>query len=155
MHAVTMENLEEYLARTLEPAQLREIEAHLSNCATCREEIRGMQEMSEFFATLRRDGSEMWTVSPGFSAKIMEQVVRRKPASAFASLFTLDGAFGRRLVFASLLTLALLGGYLVSHESQYTAGPSTEAILAQQNGPGFDGSHAEDNMLVTLTAYEQ
>ena len=63
-------------------------------------------------------------------------------------------AFGRRLVFASLLTLAVLGGYLVSRETQYTAGPSPEAILAQQNSPAFDTASAEDNMLVTLTAYE-
>ena len=63
-------------------------------------------------------------------------------------------AFGRRLVFASLLTLAVLGGYLVTHESRFPVGSSPEAILAQQNAPGFESAGAEDNMLATLTAYE-
>jgi hypothetical protein len=77
-----------------------------------------------------------------------------KPVSAFANLFALNVAFGRRLVFASLLTLAVLGGYLVSHESRYPVGTSPEAILAQQNAPAFETGGAENNMLATLTAYE-
>jgi predicted anti-sigma-YlaC factor YlaD len=154
MHAVMMENLEEYLAGSLEPAQLREIEAHLIACGTCREEIRGMQEVAGLFGALRRDETEAWPVAPGFTAKVLEQVARRQPVPAFSSFFALSTVFGRRLVFASLLMLAVVGGYLVTHESQYPAGQSPEAILAQQNAPGFE-AHAENNMLVTLTAYEQ
>ena len=45
MHAVVMDSLEEYLSGTLEPAVLRDIEAHLSTCELCREEIRGMQDV--------------------------------------------------------------------------------------------------------------
>jgi anti-sigma factor RsiW len=153
MHAVMMENLEEYLAGTLEPAQLRELEAHLSTCVTCREDVRGIQELSGMFGTLRRDEAEPWNVAPSFAAKVMEQVGRSKPVPAFANLFSMNFAFGRRLVFASLLMLALAGGFLVSRESQYPRGSSPEAILAQQNAPGFE-ANAENNMLVTLTAYE-
>jgi predicted anti-sigma-YlaC factor YlaD len=153
MHAVMLENLEEYLAGTLEPAQLREIEAHLKVCGLCRDEARGMQEVSGLFGNLRRDESEIWTVSPGFAARVMEQIGQRKPVPAFASFFALNVAFGRRLVFASLLMLAVMGGYLVTHESQYPRSSSPEAILAQQNAPGFD-ANAENNMLITLTGYE-
>jgi anti-sigma factor RsiW len=153
MHAVMMENLEEYLAGTLEPPELRDIEAHLSTCGMCREELRGMQEVTGLFAALRKDETETWEVAPGFAARIMEQVSRRKPAPAFASFFALSTAFGRSLVFASLLMLAVVGGYLVTHEAQYPSGSSPEAILAQQIAPGFD-THGENNMLVTLTAYE-
>jgi anti-sigma factor RsiW len=152
MHAVTMENLEEYLAGTLEPAQLREIEAHLTTCGTCREEVRGMQEVTSLFGTLR-DGSEAWEIAPAFAAKVMEQVRQSKPAPGFASFFGLDLAFGRRLVFASLLMLAVAGGFLVTREAQYPGGSSPEAILAQQNSPGFDANGA-NNMLATLTGYE-
>jgi anti-sigma factor RsiW len=152
MHAVMMESLEEYLAGTLEPAALREIEAHLGTCRSCREEIHGMQDMARLFGSMRQDETETWSATPGFYAKLMAQV--GKPAPSFANLFALDLAFGRRLVFASLLTLAVLGGYLVSHESRHPVGPSPEAILAQQNAPAFDTTPAEDAMLVTLTAYE-
>ena len=153
MHAVMMENLEEYLAGTLEPAQLREIEAHLSTCGACREEIRGMQDMTELFGALRSDETVLGSVPPGFVAEVMEQVGRRKAMPAFASFFALHMNFGRRLVFASMLTLAVVGSYLVTREERYPTGPSPEAILAQQNAPGFE-ANAENNMLVTLTAYE-
>jgi len=149
MHAVVMESLEEYLGGSLEPASLREIEAHLSTCPMCRDEIRGMQEVSLMFGSLRKEETEQWDIAPGFYTKVMEQVSQRKaPTSPF-----MDMVFGRRLVFASLLTLAVLGGYLVGHEAGY-AGGGPEAILAQQNAPAFQSARAEDNMLATLTAYE-
>ena len=153
MHAVMLENLEEYLAGTLERVQFRAVEAHLNTCGACREEIRGMQDVSQLFGALRPDETESWGIAPGFAAKVMEQVGRRKPVPAFASFFALNLEFGRRVVFASLLMLAVVGGYLVTHESQYPTGQSPEAILAQQNAPGFE-ANAENNMLVTLTAYE-
>jgi len=149
-----LENLEEYLAGSLEPADLREVEAHLSACPSCRQEIERMRDVSQLFGCLRRDETETWDIAPGFYAGVMAQVGQRKPAPAFANFFSLDVMFGRRLVFASLLTLAVLGGYLVSHESRHNVGPSPEAILAQQNAPAFETARAEDNMLVTLTAYE-
>jgi anti-sigma factor RsiW len=154
MHAVLMDNLEDYLSGSLEPADLREIEAHLSSCKMCQEELHGMQEMSALFSSLRQEETESFDVAPGFYAKVMAQVSQHKAVPTFANLFALNLAFGRRLVFASLMTLAVLGGYLVRHESLYPNGPSPEAILAQQNGPAFETAAAADNMLVTLTAYE-
>jgi anti-sigma factor RsiW len=153
MHAVVMEGLEEYLAGTLEPAEIRAIEAHLSTCGACREEMRGMQDVSQLFETLRLHETEALSIAPGFCARVMAQV--GKPAPSFANLFALDLPFGRRLVFASLLTLAVLGGYMVSHEARHPVGPSPEAILAQQNAPAFDTARGEDNMLATLTAYDE
>jgi hypothetical protein len=154
MHVVVMESLEEYLAGTLEPATLRDIEAHLSTCPMCREEIHGMRDVSQLFGSLRLEENETCEIASGFYAKVLDQVSLRKSAPSFANFFALDPLFGRRLVFASLLTLAVLGGYLVSHETGFSVGPSPEAILAQQNAPAFQTGGAEDNMLATLTAYE-
>jgi anti-sigma factor RsiW len=153
MHVVVMESLEEYLADALEPAAQREIEAHLSTCKMCREEIHSMQDVSQLFVSLRSE--EVLAPSPGFYACIRQQVADRRATPSFASLFTMDFAFGRRLVFASLLTLAVLGSYLVSSEIEYQAGPSPEAVMAEQDSPTFESAPARDNMLVTLTAYEQ
>jgi anti-sigma factor RsiW len=153
MHAVVMDSLEEYLSGTLEPAALRDIEAHLSTCQMCREEVRSMQEASLLMSSLRSD--EVWDPSPGFFAGVMRQVGEREVVPSFAGLFSLDLAFGRRLVFASLMFLALLGGYLVNREADNPVGPSPEAVMAQQDMPAFDSAPAPDNMLVTLTAYEQ
>ena len=155
MHAVVMDSLEEYLSGSLEPVELREVEAHLSNCDLCREEVRSMQDVASLFGTLRSE--ETLDASPNFFANIMEATkpMRPKAAPSFAGLFALDFAFGRRLVFASLLTLALAGTFLVSRESKdVNAVVSPDAVMAQQNSPGFDSDPAPDNMLVTLTAYE-
>jgi anti-sigma factor RsiW len=152
MHAVVLGRLEEYMSGALEPAAQRDFEAHLNSCERCREEILGMQEISQVFSSLRTE--EMLDPSPGFYSKVIGQVGERKAVPSFARLFALDLAFGRRLVFASLLTLAVLGGYLVSRETGYRVGPSPETVMAQENSAAFDSAPAEDNMLVTLTAYE-
>src|SRR5215468_12607208 len=105
MHTVVMESLEEYLAGALEPAAQRKIEAHLNTCRSCREEMESMREVSQLFGSLRSD--EVFETAPGFCTRVLAQVNERKAAvPAFASLFGLDFAFARRLIFASLLTLA-------------------------------------------------
>lgn len=155
MHAVVMESLEDYLSGTLEPVVVRDIEAHLNVCEMCREEMQSMREASALFGSLKCE--EEWQASSGFFAGVLEQVGAQTKIAApsFASFFNLDFAFGRRLVFASLMTLALLGGYLVSHESDYVSGPSPDAVMAQQDSPTFESAPAQDAMLLTLTAYEQ
>jgi anti-sigma factor RsiW len=153
MHAEVMRSLEEYLAGELDPATQREIEAHLSVCAACREDLRGMREVSEWLGTLQPQ--EALEPAPGFYARVMQQVGEARPASPFTSLFSLDLAFGRVLAFASLVTLAILGSYLISTETAYPTGPSPETVMAQQNLPSFDDSPGVDNMLITLTTYEQ
>ena len=153
MHVVVMDNLEEYLAGALEPAAQREVEAHLSTCKMCREEIHSMQDVSQLFVSMRSD--EVFGPPPAFYASVWQQVADRKAVPTFAGLFAMDFAFGRRLVFLSLLTLAVLGSYLVSSEIEYQAGPSPETVMAEQDSPTFESAPARDNMLVTLTAYEQ
>jgi len=153
MHAVIRESLEEFLSGSLDPVALREVEAHLATCPSCQEEVGAMQDLSGMFVSLRAD--EVFEPAPGFYTRVVEQVGRSKPAPWFAGLLDFDMAFGRRLVFASLLLMAVMGSYLVSHEAGLQVGPSPEAILAQQNAPAFETARAEDNMLVTLTAYEQ
>jgi anti-sigma factor RsiW len=153
MHAVVMASLEEYLTGTVGPAAERAIEAHLSTCGTCREELNGMLEVSHLFVSLRSE--EVVEPAPGFCAGVMQQVAGLKPTPTFAGLFALDFAFGRRLVFASLLTLAILGGFLATREAKYPFGPSPDTVMAQQEAPAFDSAAAQDNMLATMTAYEQ
>ena len=151
MHGVVLESLEEYLAGALAPAAQRAVEAHLSTCKMCREEMQTMQDVSLMFGSLRSD--EVFEPSPSFYAGIRRHVNEQPATPTWNRMF--DFAFGRRLVFASLLTLAVLGSYLVSTEIGYQSGPSPEAVMAEQDAPSFELAPARDNMLVTLTAYEQ
>jgi anti-sigma factor RsiW len=147
-----MESLEEYLSGTLKPAALRDIEAHLDSCEICRHEVAGMRQVSQWFGAFKVE--EEMAPAPGFYARVMRQVGHRQVVPSFAGFFALDFAFGRRLVFASLLTLAALGSYLVSHESGYPTGLSPEAVMAQQDSPAYDTARARENMLATMTTYE-
>src|SRR5947209_6813225 len=133
MHAVVMESLEDYLAGTLNPAGKREFEAHLNVCDSCREEVAAMQEISLSFEAL--EAPEELEPAPGFYAQVRRHIGNRHAVPAFAGLFGLDLAFGRRLAFACLLTLAVLGTWLVSSETDYQAGMSPAAVMAQQDSP--------------------
>jgi len=153
MHAAELDRLEEYLAGTLEPAALDKIEAHLKSCEACRREVESMQELSQCLAALRPE--EPLAPVPGFYARVMERVGRQTAALTFSNLFTWQFAFGRRVAFSALVTFAVLGSYLVMHENASPSGLSPEAVMAQQESPAFESGPAPDNMLVTLTAYEQ
>ena len=152
MHSVVMESLEEYLSGALKPAAHRDIEAHLSICEPCRQEVAGMREISQLFGALVPE--EKLEPAPGFYNRVASQIAGRKAVPAFASLFSLDLAFGRRLVFASLLMLAVLGSYLVSRESEYPTGSSPDVVMAQQDSPAFETAPAHEAMLATMTSYE-
>jgi anti-sigma factor RsiW len=145
MHQAIVESLEEYIGGVLPPAAQRDFDAHLATCDECRREVNGMLDISGLFESLRPAGE---IVPPaGFCARVMQQVGNAQAAS-FWNLFSLDAAFGRRVVFASLLTLAVFGSFLVSRETGYGPGPSSpEAVMAEHNTN-------RDAMLVTLAAYE-
>jgi len=152
MHAAVMESLEDYLSGSLAPVERQRIEAHLNECEMCREEIAVMQEVSLLFDGLQIEKAV--DPAPGFYARVMDRVERQKPAPSLADLFALNLVFGRRLAFACLLTLAVLGSYLVTRETRYEGSPSPEAIMAQQDAPDFGSAPGHDAMLLRLTGYE-
>jgi anti-sigma factor RsiW len=160
MHAVVRESIEDYLSGSLERAEERAVEAHLAVCPKCREVLRGMQAVSRMLGSLRSVSpsaaapGDAFAPPPGFYARVMQAVEARKATPSFAGLFSLDFAFGRRLLVSSLVTLVLIGGFLVSRETGYAGGPSPDTLLAQQESPGFDHASASDSMLATLTSYE-
>lgn len=152
MHAVVLDSLEEYLAGVLGAAARRDIEGHLSVCESCREEVAGMKQVSLLVRALKVE--EAVAPAPGFYARVMQEVGGRKPVPTFSSLFSLDVVFGRRLAFGCLLTLAVLGSYLVSVETGEPAFLSPEVVMAQQDEPAFGAAQAHEAMLATLKSYE-
>ena len=144
MHQVILDRLEDYLSGSPAP---REFTAHLETCKECRTEVREMQELSGVLRVLR--APEALAPSPGFYARVSQVVDTQRPRSMW-SLFWLNPAFGKRVAFASLMTLAVLGSYLITRETEYSAGPpSAEVIMAQQAPAGNP-----DTMLATLASYE-
>jgi anti-sigma factor RsiW len=146
MHAVIIDDLEEYLSGYLPPAALDRFQSHLDACGECRREVDEIQGTTGLLAPLK--AADAIAPPPSFVAQVMQTVAER-PTPSFWGYFG-DFAFGRRVVFASLLTLAVLGTVLVSREQAYTPHPTTpEAVMA-------DGASSPDasQMLVTLANYE-
>ena len=152
MHAVVMESLEEYLSGVLEPAECRRIETHLNDCRSCRAELDGMAEVSSLFGALRGQECEP---TPGFYARVADRIEAENAAPSLAGLFAFDLVFARRLAFSCMLTLAVLGSFLVSREIGYRGSFTPESVLAQDTTAASSSALAQDNMLLTLTAYER
>ena len=57
MHAVIIDNLEEYLSGHLPPSALDRFQAHLETCGECRREVDEIQESSGLLASLKPDGA--------------------------------------------------------------------------------------------------
>ena len=146
MHAVIIDVLEEYLSGHLPPSALDRFQGHLATCAECRREVEEIQESSGLLSALK--SNEAVEPPPSFVAQVM-QGVAEQPAPTFWTIFG-DFAFGRRVVFASLLTLAVLGTVLVSREESYEPNPTTPQAVMADAGT----SPNADQMLVTLANYE-
>jgi len=144
MHQVILVRLEEYLSGSPSP---REFTAHLESCEECSAEVREMLELSGALRAIHE--SEPLDVPPGFYARVTQRVEATRPRS-FWSLFWLEPAFGRRVAFASLMTLAILGSYLISRETEYSTGPSNPAAIMAQQSAG----ESPDTMLATLASYQ-
>jgi len=155
MHRIVEEGLEDYLAGR----SGREFDTHLAQCPPCRVEVAELQSVSalfrESFAPATLDVTSP-APSSGFYVRLASSLESRKAASPW-NLFSLDFAFGRRVAFASLMTLALAGGYLISRESDISPelqGP--EAIIASHDlSVPHDATVDRDRMMVTLASYDQ
>ena len=147
MHQVILDRLEEHLSGSPSP---REFTAHLESCEECRTEVHEMRELSGALGSLRiQEQQEQIAPPAGFYARVSQRLESERPRSLW-SLFRLDPSFGKRIAFASLMTLAILGSFLITRETEYSAGPARpETIMAQQ--PPADNP---DMMLATLASYE-
>lgn len=149
MHEVIADGLEEYLAGS---RGSRAFQTHLAECVECRKLVAEMGEVSSLFAALRPE--EAVAPAPGFYARLSARLeAGRKPS--IWNLFSLDPTFGRRVVFASLLALAVVGSVLVSQEQAAFGPPAPEQLMAIEHmTPNDQPAQDRDLMLVTLTTYE-
>jgi anti-sigma factor RsiW len=146
MHQVIVDRLEDYLAG--ESGIPREFTAHLEACAECRNEVSEMREIGAAFEALRPP-TEL-VPAPDFYVRL-NVLIEDRQARSFWRLFSWEPVFGRRVAFASLMAMFLLGSFLVSRETEYAAGPtSPEQLIAHQ-----EPSENPDAMLASLVGYRE
>jgi predicted anti-sigma-YlaC factor YlaD len=151
MHDVIENGLEEYLGGQVR----RDFQAHLAQCEECRSEVRQFEELSGMFHALHEP--EAVQPDPGFYFRVTQTIEAQRQPSIW-SIFSLDAVFGRRVAFASLMALALVGSVLVSTESGYDSSNTSdpEEVMASHDvSIPHESSVDRDRMLVTLASYQQ
>lgn len=155
MHKPIKERLEDYLRGAGEQGYLVEFRAHLGGCENCREEVGAMEEQARLLRIL---GAEEVEPAAGFYAHVMEIIEARRVAS-LGSVF-LEPAFERRLIFASLAAVIVLGSYLFYTErSPLFEASSPVTIMAAEpldhSKFGADPQSDREAVLLTLASYQE
>ena len=133
MHILVRDHLEGYLSGNLDAAAQQALEAHLVACGECRDEWEVLRQSVEDLRLLRPPQNVEWDLSAGFYARVVERIEAEREVPFWTML--LDPGFGRRLVLACLMLLALLGAYVAAFEkADYPTQRHPEAVLAC-NGP--------------------
>ena len=130
MHSILSENLENYLDGRLPRAVRTGLEAHLTDCVSCREALEEARQSSLLVKMLfAGDDSDNGPVpAPGFYVKVRERIEAAKAASRWWILYP---AF-RQLAFTAAMFVALVGGYFFTlHATELTSG-SAELMLDMQ-----------------------
>jgi anti-sigma factor RsiW len=129
MNEILRENLEALLDGDLTETERTRLEQHLNNDAAEREEFEAFRETSLLLRELRPSDGEEWEPDPGFYARVSRRIDRERTVP-FWQVF-LEPMIARRLAFAGLMWLLLLGTYTVAfNEVPLESSPHTvEAML--------------------------
>ncbi|HEY3837570.1 MAG TPA: hypothetical protein VGL72_13405 [Bryobacteraceae bacterium] len=152
MHEAIRNELEGYLSGE---NVSRSFTQHLEVCPPCAEEVQEMEEFSLSLHSLRAEQPEAIKPPLGFYAKVARTIEAEQKTPVWG-LFAPDLQFFRKIAFASLMLLAVLGSYLVTHESDFAAPADAEqATLTEHNSTVPHESPADrQHIMVTLAAYE-
>jgi anti-sigma factor RsiW len=156
MHRPVKEHLEQYLRGAGQPGEDREFDSHLAACERCRRELDLLAAQSRLLQLLA-PGDEI-EAPPGFYARVVTLVESRRRTPVLYDF--LDPSFGRRMVYACLATLLLLGSYLVYTEQTPLSDTSSPVTFladdAQATGHVGDNPQRDrERVLVSLASYQE
>lgn len=109
MHQPIRDGLEDYLNGNTPSGEFRE---HLAACESCAARVRELERHSLWIQTLRHQAEI--DPSAAFYARVLERIERRTGNSVW-SVFLQPG-FSRRIAYASMAMVLLLGTYIVTTE---------------------------------------
>jgi hypothetical protein len=148
MHREIQDQIEKILT---DPSKTpRFVSEHLEECAECREEVADMRQHSKLMHELRPPAGKTFEPRPGFYARVMERIEAEGPISIW-NVF-IESSFGRRVAYASVALVLVVGVYLVTSEL------AEEPIIANQEisqplvAPASSGSALQGESSNVLTA---
>tara|TARA_B100000949_G_scaffold180769_1_gene161922 strand:+ start:528 stop:1007 length:480 start_codon:yes stop_codon:yes gene_type:complete len=148
------DNLEAYLSCELDDDRKAEWNAYLAAYPTAARQVALYEKTASMLRELRPP-EDNWSGAPGFYDRLAERIEEQQRIP-FWSVF-LQPPFGRRLAFASLMWLALLGSYFVTFTDPADSQKRVvEAFLVEEPSPvhkvrlGTDLHENRSSMLATL-----
>jgi hypothetical protein len=155
MHEPLKGRIEDYLHGG---SHLPDVEQHLANCPACNAEAVAMKQQAELFRSLKSDKEV--ELDAAFYARVMNRIETQAKPSIW-NLFG-ESIFAKRLAYASLTFVVLLGTYFVSSTStddQQLANSSPEMIMStgepQPVAVGTDQQKEREAVLVNLATYQE
>ena len=155
MHQVIRDHLETFLSESEEGRLPSDFRTHLEACESCRQKVQQMKEQAGLLTVLRE--TREVEPRPGFYARVLDRIDSQRGDSIW-SVFV-ESPFGRRIAFASLILVVLVGTYLVSSEPMAgVAAPQSAAVTSLEDEQGAVVSastpqETRDAVLVNLASY--
>jgi len=154
MHEPLKGRIEDYLHGGF---HLPDVEQHLTNCPSCKAEAAAMKQQADLFKSLK--ASEEFDLDAAFYARVMNRIETQVKPSVW-NIFG-ESIFAKRLAYASLTFVVLLGTYFVSSttaDDQQLANSSPEMLMS--NDPhttevGTDPQKDREAILVNLATYQE
>lgn len=153
MHKIVLEELEKHLAGRA-GGPFRE---HLTTCAECRDEVDALAGVSALVRGLRRGEDDAMEPRPGFYGRVAVGIVEQQRSSVWGILAP-GGEFFRKVAFASLLLLGVLGTYLVTSQGEFSVNDATAIIAHNSADSGSDGDAPvahRDQILLALANWSE
>lgn len=152
MHEPLKEQLEDYLQGRATP----EVLGHLAHCSTCTEAVGEMVQQSSLLRSLRP--AQEFEPPPGFYARVMNRIETQAKPSIW-NIFG-ESLFAKRLTYASLTLLVLMGTFMISDQDnqQPLTTSAPEVIMAEDQRPaavGGDPQRDREAVLVNLATYQE
>jgi hypothetical protein len=156
MHEPLKGRIEDYLHGG---SHLPDVEQHLANCRSCNAEAAAMKQQAELFRSLK--ANETVELDAAFYARVMNRIETQAKPSIW-NIFG-ESIFAKRLVYASLTFVVLLGTYFVSStttmDDQQLANSSPEMIMStgetQAVSTSTDLQKEREAVLVNLATYQE
>ena len=156
MHRPARGHLEEFLAASEAGKVAGDLDSHLEGCERCRREAEEMADQARMLRLLGTD--EEIEPLPGFYARVLDTLEARRSIGTWA-MFA-DPGFARRLTYAALTLVVILGSYLVYLERgpQHDASGPVRLMAAEPLGRthvGADPQRDRELVLVSLASYQE
>ena len=155
MHRPIKQRLEEYLLRAGRLEDPKEFDPHMKSCGRCRQEVEGMAEQARLLRLLEAPAEI--EPAPGFYARVMGSLEATRGAPLWYEF--LDPAFARRLTYACLATVVILGSYLVySGQGPQSVVSNAVSFMAAESSDshlGADPQRDRETVLVSLASYQE